>query len=319
MLLSRCPMMLSIGLMVLAGGVVSGQPYPSKPVRIVAATAGSGDDFIARIIAQGISGPLGQPVIVDNRSAGFIAAELVSKAPPDGYTLTMQGGAFWNTPLLRKMPYDVLSDFSPITLISREVFVLAVHPSVPVKSVKELIDLAKAKPGTLNYSSGATGASAHLASELFKSMAGVSITRVAYKGGGAAVTGLLGAEVQMSIFDASLIMPHVKSGKLRALAVTTAQPSALVPGVPTVAASGLSGYEAAGLGGIFAPAKTTAAIINRLNQEIVRVLNQPDVKDKLLSAGIEAVGNSPEQFATLVKSEIAKMSKLIKDAGIKVD
>lgn len=320
MLLSRFVAgMLPVSLMVLGAGMVEAQPYPNKPIRIVAATAGSGDDFTARIVAQGIAGPLGQPVIVDNRGAGFIAAEVVSKAPPDGYSLTIQGGAFWNTPLLRRMPYDPVSDFSPISLISREVFVLAVHPSVPVKSVKELIDLAKAKPGELNYSSGATGASAHLASELFKSLASVNITRVAYKGGAAAVTALIGGEVQMTIFDASLIMPHVKSGKLRALAVTTAQPTALVPGVPTVTASGLPGYEAAGLVGIFAPAKTPGTIINRLNREIVRLINLPDIKEKFSNAGVEVVGSSPEQFSAIIKSDISKMDKVIKEAGIKVD
>ncbi len=299
-------------------GMVWGQEYPNKPVRIVLGPAGSGDDFTTRIVAQGISGPLGQPVIVDNRGSGIIAAELVSKATPDGYTLHLNGSAFWNNPLLRQVRYEV-NDFSPISLIERSVFIVAVHPSVPFKSVKELIDAAKAKPGQLNYSSGATGASAHLASELFKSMAGVNIVRVAYKGGGAAITGLLGGEVQMSIFDATLIMPHAKAGKLRALAVTTAQPTALVPGLPTVSASGLPGYEAAGLLGIYAPAKTPVAVINRLNQEIVRVLNLPDVKEKFFNAGVEVVGSSPQEFAATIKSESAKIAKVIKDAGIKAD
>ena len=179
--------------------------------------------------------------------------------------------------------------------------------------------MAKARPGELNYASGATGGSTHLAAELFKSMAGVNIVHVPYKGSAPAITALISGEVQLTITDVGLVAPHVKSGKLRALAVTSAEPSALVPGLPTVAASGLPGYEAVGMTGILAPAKTPAAIINRLNQEIVRVLNMPEVKEQFFNAGVEVVGSSPEQFAATIKSEIAKLGKVIKDAGIKVD
>ena len=305
-------------LMALSARVVFGQNYPIKPIRIVTAAVGGGNDFQSRIIAPVISDALGQPVIVENRTSGIIAAEVSAKAPPDGYTLHVAGGGLWLTPLLRKAPYDVVRDFSPISLTVREVFVIAVHPSLPVKSIKELIALAKARPGELNYSSDATGARSHLSQEIFKSMAGVDIVRVAYKGGATAVTALIAGEVQMTIFDAVLIMPHMKSGKLRGLAVTSAEPSALVPGLPTIAAT-LPGYESVGMTGVFAPTKTPVAIINRLNQEIVRALKLPDVRDRFVNAGLEIVASSPEQLAAAVKLDMSTISKAIKDAGIKVE
>ena len=312
--------MFPLGLMVLGAGVVSGQDYPNKPIRIVTAAAGGGSDFMARQVAQGISGPLGQPVIGENRGGGIIPVDYVSKAPPDGYTLLVQGAVAWVAPLLlRKAPYDMVRDFSPLSLLVKEVYLVAVHPSLPVKSVRELIALAKTRPGELNYSSSIAGGSGHLAGELFRSMAGVNIVHVPYKGTAASITALISGEVQLTITDAGLMTPHVKSGKLRALAVTSAEPSALVPGLPTAAASGLPGYEAVGRTGIWAPAKTPAAIIERLNQEIVRVLNLPDVKERFFNAGVEPVGSSPEQFAAIVKADIAKLGKLIKDAGIKVE
>ena len=307
----------SVGVMILAAGAVSAQDYPSKPIRIITSGVGGNSDFDTRQIAQGISGPLGQPVIVDNRTT-FLAAEAVSKAPPDGYTLHVAGGTLWIAPLLQKTPYEV-SDFSPISLIETQANIVIVHPSLPVKSIKELIALAKARPGELNYGSGATGGSTHLGVELFKSMAGVNVVRVAYKGSGPVIPALIGGEVQLTIQDVGSVVPHMKSGKVRALAVTSAEPSALVPGMPTVAASGLPGFEAIGLSGIFAPTKTPAAIINRLNQEIVRFLNRADVRERFLGFGEEVVASSPEQFAATIKSDVAKWSKLIKDAGIKVN
>jgi tripartite-type tricarboxylate transporter receptor subunit TctC len=312
--------MLSVGMMVLGAGVVSGQEYPNKPIRIVTTAPGGGGDFVSRIIAEGISGPLGQPVIVDNRATGLVASEFVSKAPPDGYTLTVAGGAFWILPLLlRKAPYDVVRDFSPISLLVREVNVVVVVPSLPVNSITELIALAKKKPGALNYASTGVGGTDNLATELFKSMAGVNIVHVPYKGTAPGIAGLLGGEVQMAITDSGNVAAHVKSGRLKALAVTTAEPSTLVPGLPTVAASGLPGYEMVGMTSIFAPAKTPVAIIKRLNQEIVRVLNLPSVRERFFNSGVEVVGSSPEQLAATVDSEIAKDGKIIRDAGIKVD
>jgi len=307
-----------VGLIVIGTGAVSGQDYPNKPIRILTSAAGGGSDFTARQIAQGISGPLGQPVIVDNRGGGIIAAEVVSKAPPDGYALTVQGAALWIVPFLQKAPYEV-GDFSPIVQTERIVFIVAVHPSMPVKSVKELIALAKARAGELNYASVSIGGSTHLAVELFKSMAGINIVHIPYKGAATAVPALLSGDVQLMIFDTGVLGPHVKLGKLRGLAVTSGQPSALFPALPTVTASGLPGYETVGMTGLFAPVKTPAAIIDRLNQEIVRALNRPEVKERFLSAGLEIVGNSPEQFAATMKSDMAKMGKVIKDSGIKVN
>ncbi len=212
--------MFSVGMMVFAAGAVSGQNYPNKPIRIVTTAPGSGTDMIARLIAQGSSASLGQPVIVDNR--GIIAVDLVAKAPPDGYTLLLYTNPLWIMPLLRhNVPWDPIRDFSPITLTSRQPSVLVVHPSVPVMSVKELIVLARAKPGELNYGSGSTGAPTHLAAELFKAMAGVDIVRIPFKGGGLAINALIGGEIQLMFGVPAAVTPHVKSGKLRALAVTS--------------------------------------------------------------------------------------------------
>ena len=319
MVLSRLVLrMLPLFLAMSVANLVFAQDYPSKTIRIITGSAGGGSDFNARTVAQGISGPLGQPVIVENR-VSLSLGEVGSKAPPDGYLLTVQGGSLWVVTLLQKMPYDVVRDFAPISLISRDVNIVAVHPSLPVKSAKELIALAKARPGTLNYGSGNPGSPSHLAGELFKSMAGAKIVHVAYKGVAPAVTALITGEVQVIILDSALIEPHAKSERLKALAVTSAEPSALTPGLPTVSATGLPGYEMVGLAGIWAPAKTPAAIINRLNQEIVRYITQPAVKERFLNAGAEVVASSPDQFAAFIKADVAKMGKVIKEAGIKMN
>jgi tripartite-type tricarboxylate transporter receptor subunit TctC len=304
-------------LMVTGAGWVHGQDYPSKPIRVVTSAPGGGGDIVARQIVQPVSGPLGQPVIVDNRASGLLASDVVSKTPPDGYNLVATGSSFWVIPLLQKAPYEV-NDFSPISLLVREVNVLAVHPSVPVKSVKELIALAKARPGEINAGISVLGSPAHLSAELFKALAGVKIVGVPYKGAAVGVTALIAGEVQMSIVDIGLVTAHMKTGKVRALAITNAQPSPLVPGLPTVAAS-LPGFEWVAATGLWAPAKTPTAIISRLNQEVVRVINSPDVKERFFVAGIETVGTSPEEFAAIIKSDMARVSKVIKDAGIKVD
>lgn len=308
---------LSSGLLVMAAGMVSGQDYPNKPVRLQAGSAGGGGDFAARTVAQAITGALGQPVIVENNGTGFVGADKVQKSAPDGYNLLLAGGSTWIFPLLVKAPYDPVNDFLPISLLVREVQVLVVHPSLPVKTVKELIAFAKARPGQLNYGSIAVGASQHLGTELLKSMAGINLVHIPYKGGVPSVTALISGEAQVLISDLGLVSTHMKSGRLRALAVTSATPSALAPGLPTVAAD-LPGFEVVGATGIWAPAKTPAAIINRLNQEIVRGLNRPEAKEKFLSAGAEVVASSPEQFAALIKHEMTTFSKVIKDAGISV-
>ncbi len=308
-----------LGLMIMGAGVVWSQDYPKRPIRIVTVAIGGGSDFASRLIAPGLSAGLGQPVIVDNRNGAVLASEVASKATADGHTLLVQGAALWVFTLLQKAPYDPVRDFSPITQLTREVSLLVVHPSVAANSVKELIALAKAKPGVLNYSSTGVGGPAHLNAELFKSMAGVDILHVSYKGTAPGITALLGGQVQVMFNETGGVAAHVKSGKLKALAVTSATPSALFPGLPTIAASGLPGYELVGITGFHAPAKTPVAVISRLNQEIVRVLNQADVKEKFLNAGSETVASSPEQFAAVIKADMERKSKVIKDAGIKAD
>ncbi len=309
--------MFAVGLMVLDAGVVSGQNYPDKPVRIVSAEVGGGTDFVARLIAQGLTGSLGKQVIVDNRPSGVIPGQTASKASPDGYTLLISGSILWIGPLIQNAPYAPMSNFSPITLVGSSPNILVVHPSLPVKSVTELVAFAKARPGELNYASPGAGGSSHLAAELFKAMAGVNILRIPYRSTGMGLTALIAGQVELMFPATGGATPHIKSGRLRALAVTSAKPSALAPGLPTMAASGLPGYESVAPYGMFAPAGTPAAIISRLNQEIVRVLSRPDSKERLFNAGIEVVGSSPEQLAAAVKSDTTRMSKVIKDAGIR--
>jgi len=294
------------------------QDYPNRPIRIVASGVGSGGDIAARLLAQGMSGPLGQQMIVDNRG-GIIAGLTVVKAPPDGHMLLLQSGTLWVGPLLQSTPFDVIKDFAPISLITSEPNVLVVHPSLPAKTVKDLIALAKARPGDLDYASGATGSSNHLAGELFKAMAGVNIVRISYKGIGLAMNDLLGGQVHMSFGTVGAVAAHIKSGRVRGMAVTSAKPSALLPELPTAAATGLPGYESGSAYGLFAPARTPDAIIARLNQEIVRLIAQPDLRKKFLAGGSEPVGSSPEELASTIRSEIAKWSKLIKDAGIRAE
>jgi tripartite-type tricarboxylate transporter receptor subunit TctC len=299
-------------------GVACGQQYPSKPIRIVSATAGSSADFGARLIAQGLVGALGQQVIVDNRP-GTIPGEVVAKAAPDGYTVLVGGTVIWIEPLLRGIaPYNMVTDFSPITLATSAPSLLVVHPSLPVKSVRELIALAKSKPGALNSASGPSGGSPHLAAELFKAMAGVNIVHIPYRAIALALSNLIGGEVQLAFPVAAAALPHVKSGRLRALAVTSLAPSALMPELPAVAAT-LPGYEAASINGVFAPANTPAPVITRLHQETVRVLNQPETKEKFLNSGAEIVASAPDQLIAKVKSELVRMGKVIKDAGIRAE
>jgi len=308
----------SMGAIVLGAGEVYGQAFPNKAIRVINAGAQGGSDFVARLVAQGLTGPLSQPVIVENRG-DFSAIETVLNAPPDGYTLLFIGANVYIKPLLQYVSYDPIKDFAPITQINTSSSILVVHPSLPVKSVKELIALAKARPGELNYSSSGLGSESHLAAELFKAMAGVNIARIVYKSGSEYVNALIAGEVQLSLPNASTAAPHVKSGKLRALAVTSPEPSALYPGLPTIAASGLPGYESQNKQGVYAPAKTPAQVINRLNQEIVRFLKTAEVKERFLSVGSEIVGNSPEMMSAYIKAEMARLGKVIKNAGIKAD
>jgi tripartite-type tricarboxylate transporter receptor subunit TctC len=312
------------GMLVLGAGAACGQtkasgaaqPYPGKAVRIVTNTPGGSTDLASRLIAQGISGALGQPVIIENRPA-IVLVEIVSKAQPDGYTVLVESGTLWIAPFLQKVPYDPVKDFIPITLLTRAPNLLVVHPSIAAHTVKELIALAKAKPGALNYASSTAGSSNHLAGEMFNGMAGVKIVRVPYNGTGPALNGVIGGDVQMLFANAAAGMPHVKSGRLRALAVASLQPSPLAPGLPTVAAAGLPGFVAVTTNGMWAPANTPAPVIRRLNQEVVRFLNSTEAKEKFLNSGFETVADSPEEATTEIKADMARMSKVIKDAGIK--
>jgi tripartite-type tricarboxylate transporter receptor subunit TctC len=296
------------------------QSYPTKPLRIVTAEPGGGNDFAARVIAQSIAPRLGQPCIVDNRggAGGLIAAEIVARAPADGYTLLVYASNIWIIPLLRKnAPYDAVRDFAPITQAATSPNIVVVHPAVPVKTLQDLIALARAKPGQLSYGSGGDGSSTHLAVELFKSMTKTDIVRIPYKGNGPALNDLVGGQVQVMFATAGSASPHIKSGRLRAIAVTSAEPSSLAPGLPTVAASGVPGYESVSIYGVFAPARTPESIVMNLNRVIVEVLNTPEVRERFLNVGVETVGTTPAQFAATIRADIARMRKVIRDAGIR--
>ena len=300
----------------LGAGVVFGQGYPDRPIRIVTAAPGGGNDAASRIIAQGISGPLGQAVIVENRPS-LIAKEIAAKALPDGYTLYVVGNLLWTGPLLQNKLYDPLTEFSPITLVASRPFILVAHPSVPVNSVKEFIALAKARPGEFNIAGTTPGSDGHLAAELLKSMTGINVVVVPYAGGGPALIGLVSGQSQLLFSETSSIIPHVKSGRLKVLAVSSLQPSTLYPGLPTVAAS-VPGFEIIGITGAYAPIKTPAAVINQRNRDIVRFLKSPEGTERFLVKGDEVVGSSPEELVAKIKSTVPKYAKLIKDLGIRV-
>ena len=305
---------------ILAAGVTHAQDFPAKPIRIVTSEIGGGVDMLARLIGQGLTAGFGQPVVVENKGGSVsISAQIVAKSVPDGYKLLVYGSPVWILPLLQKTPYDPARDFSPITLAVSSPNILVVNPSLPATSVKELIALAKAKPGELNYGAGVAGASAHLSAELFKSMAGVRITHVSYKGSPPALTAMIAGEVQVMFAVAATVPGHQKAGRLRALAVTSIKPTELAPGLPTVSDSGLPGYESVLMIGIYAPANIPADRTRWLNREIVRVLFREDLKDRLFNLGVEPVGSTPEQLLGVVKSDVAKWGKVIKEAGIRID
>jgi tripartite-type tricarboxylate transporter receptor subunit TctC len=299
----------------------AGQAYPNKAIRIVTAEPGGGADLVARITAQGLTGILGQQVIVENRGgSAVIPAEIVAKAPADGYTLSVSGNTTWLLPFLQaNVPYSPLKDFAMIVLTTSSPAVLAVHPSVAAGSVKDVIALAKAKPGELNFASGTLGSTTQLATELFRVMAGINIVRVPYKGAGPALAALVAGQVQFMFFPASTGTPMLKAGKVKGIAVASAQPTALAPGLPTVSASGLPGYESGTFHVVFAPARTPEAIITRLNQEIVRYINRAEIKDKLFGAGLDIVGTTSRQSAATMKAEMERMGKVIKEAGLKAE
>jgi tripartite-type tricarboxylate transporter receptor subunit TctC len=294
------------------------QPYPSRPIRVIAPSFGGTADFVARSIAQGLTTNLGQQVIVDNRNNDMTPIEIVMKSAPDGHTLLIYGTLVWLLPYLRDdVRFDPIRDLAPISLTNKAPGVLVAHQGFAAKSVQELIALARAKPGVLNYATTATGNATHIAGELFKSMAGVNIVRVNYRATATAVSELISGQVQLMFGTAGTVAPQLKAGRLTALAVTSAQPSALFPGLPTIAASGLPGYESVQMNGVWAPVKTPAALINRLNAEIVRVLNQADTRETFFNLRVEPVGSSPAEFVATMKSEMTRLGKVIRDAGIR--
>ena len=309
-------------LAVFASAPALAQTYPTKPVRIIVGyPAGGPTDMIARTVAQKLSPALGQQVIVDNRpgASGMIGAELAVKAPPDGYTLLTVPITYAVTPsVFPKMPYDAEKDLAPVALVAAAPFILVVHPTLPVKTVKDLIALAKSRPGQINYASASAGGMPHLAGELFNIMAGVKLTHIPYKGAAPATIDLLAGQVSLMFNNMLSAMPHVKSGKLRAVAVTSAKRSSAVPELPTVAET-IPGFEASGWYGAFAPAATPREIIAKLNGEINRLMRQPDVAQRLAGDGVGAVTMTPAEFGTYLHSEIVKWGKVVKISGATVD
>jgi tripartite-type tricarboxylate transporter receptor subunit TctC len=293
--------------------------WPVKPVRWV---IGAAPDVLPRMVGQKLADAWGQQVVVDQRpgAAGIIAGEIVAKAPADGYTWLMTTGAYTTmVGLYPKLPFDLVHDFAPVTLMATIPFALVVHPSVQATTLPELISLARAQPGKLNYASGGTGTTSHLAGEMFKSMAKVDIVHVPYKGVGPGVIDLLGGQVQMMFAIMQGAMPHVKSGKLRALAVSSAKRTASAPELPTIAESGVPGYEFISWNAVHVPARTPKAIVAAIHGGIGKVLAMPDVKQRMFDLGLEIAGGPPERLGDLVKSDIAKWGRVIREVGVKVD
>ena len=297
--------------------------YPHKTIRmIVPYPPGGPTDVLGRIVAQKLSESLGQQVVVENRpgASGMIGSELVAKAAPDGYTLLTNASIHVINPsLYPKMNFDALRDFAPVSLIAQVPLILVVNPSLPVKSVQELIALAKAEPNRLNFGSSGNAAAPHLAGESFKIATGVQMQHVPYKGSAPALTDLIGGQVQLIFDSMPSAMPHVKSGKIRALAVTTAKRSPTVPDLPTIAESGVPGFDISTWYGVWAPAGTPRDIVNKISAEIGKALNQPAVRERLAALGAEPAGNTPEEFAAYCQSELAKWSKIVRESGAKAD
>ena len=298
----------------------SAQSYPVKTVRIVVPYAAGGNtDFTARAIAERLTPVFKQQVIVENRPGGAtnIGTEIVAKAPPDGHTLLMAGASnAINMSLFRKLPYDTVRDFEPVTLCVQGANVLSIHPSLPAKTLRELIALAKAQPGKLNFASSGLGSSNHMAGELLKVMAGINIVHVPYKGNAPALTDTVGGHVEMIFSGVPALVPHIESGRLRAIAIGSLKRFAAIPKVPTFDESGLKGYEATTWFGLMAPARTPKDIITRLNVEVDRILSSADLKERFLNEGIDPIGGPPEAFARFIRAEIDKYAKVIKAANV---
>ncbi len=309
---------------IFAGSSLAQTVYPAKAIRyVVPFPAGGPLDIVARAIGQELNKSWGQAVVIDNRpgAGGNIGADLVAKAPADGYTILMGAVSTHaiNVTLYNKLPYDPIRDFAPVTLITSVPNVLVVHPSVPANNVKELIALAKSRPGQLNFASGSTGSAGHLAGELFNSMAGVRMTHIPYKGAAPAVVDLMAGHVSLMFDNMSSALPNIKATRVRALAVTTLKRSPLLPQLPTISDAGLRGFDIATWFGIFAPAGAPPDIVARLNGEIVRILHTPEMKERLALLGAEPIGNKPDEFAAFVRAEIPKYAKVIQASGARAD
>ena len=302
----------------------SGQTYPNKAVRMVvpfAAGAGS-NDIMARLVAQKLSDNFGQQVVVDNRpgASGIIGTDIVAKAQPDGYTVLMMSLTLTVNPsLYNKLPYHTEKDLTPVTEVASAPLMLVTHPSLPVKSVQEFIAYAKANPGKLNFGSGGPGTTPHLAGEMLKTMAGIRVIHIPYKGGAPALADLVGGQIQFMCENIPGTLPFAKAGRLRALAITDKKRSPLLPEMPTLDESGLKGYEIVGWNGLFVPAGTSPAIVNKLHAAVVKALALPDVRERLTTMGADGIGNTPQQFTAFIKAEMVKWAKVVKDAGIKIE
>jgi len=297
--------------------------YPAKPIRIISIFApGGGNDVICRLVAQQLTERLKQQVIVENRvgANGIVGSEVAARSAPDGYTFTLiPSGHTVNASMYKKLPFDSIRDFTPITLVGSGPLVLAVHPSLPAKNVKELIALAKARPGQLTYVSSGVGASGHLAGALFDSMTGTQMVHVPYKGMSLAVSDLMGGQVSMTFGTSLSVIPHVRTGRLRALATTGAQRSPALPDLPTIAESGLPGYEASLWYGFVGPARMPPEIVQRLNTEIAAILALPDTREKLASQGVDARSTTPEEFARILTADVARWAKVVQKLGLQAE
>ena len=302
---------------------LAAQTFPSKPVRLIVPYAPGGSvDLLARVMRDGLQDAFGQPVVVENRAGagGAIGIEAVAKSPPDGHTLVLSGsGAITVNVHLTKLPYDPAKDLAPVSMLTTLPIVIAVHPSVPARSVGELVAYAKSRPGTLNYSSNGRGSVAFLAAELLKHMTGIRMEHVAYKGAAPATVAILAGEVQLGFVDSAAVMPQARAGAVRALAVTDAKRSAIVPDLPTVAESGVPGYEVSAWVGLFAPAGTPAPVIARLNADVARVLNNAEVRERILKAQMEPAPNTTEEFGRFISAESRQWASVIQSAGIKAE
>ncbi len=312
------PLLYALAAVALGIGPAHAQSWPSKPMRVLTVEAGGALDITLRTVTQAMTPSIGQPFVIENRPSNTRPEQVILKSAPDGYTLLYWANPMWLTPFLQDVNYDPLKDFVPISLVARAPGVLVTNAALPVKSVKELVDLAKAKPGTLNFGSTSAGTSPHLAAVLFNTLAGIDVVSIFYKGTVQGVNDVVAGRVQFMFPSVASTLPLIKSGKLRALAVTSADPSELLPGVPPVAAT-YPDYEAVSMHSMFAVANTPQTIIARISQEVAKAVRLPEVKDKLFNIGIEVVGSSPQQLAATMKSEMTKTGKLIKDKGIRAE